>query len=209
MIAAALDQIARHKLVMIDLDGTLYREEEYLRAGYAAIGAHCGARFGIDGAALADFLIDGFGARGRRMLFQDACSRFGLPAGAIEEMKVCLHNVQVSGGLSLDPRMETLLETLCTRGIAHCVITNGTLVQQQNKIAQLLPANCLEGVKIYYAALYAPKPDPAALLAACADFGVAPTEAIMIGDSVADRGAATAAGCAYLDVSQLPALDSN
>jgi phosphoglycolate phosphatase len=39
------------------------------------------------------------------------------------------------------------------------------------------------------------KPDPAPLVYACAQFGIAPSDMLMIGDSVNDAQAARAAGC--------------
>jgi len=45
-----------------------------------------------------------------------------------------------------------------------------------------------------------PKPHPDGLLSACAQLGVAPGEALMIGDSAWDLEAARAAGCAFVGV---------
>ena len=45
-----------------------------------------------------------------------------------------------------------------------------------------------------------PKPHPDGLVAACAQLGVAPSEALMIGDSAWDLEAARAAGCAFVGV---------
>jgi phosphoglycolate phosphatase len=70
---------------------------------------------------------------------------------------------------------EPLLEDLGVRGFFEIVISGDTLPQK--------------------------KPDPAPLLHAAEHFGVSPSEALMVGDSVSDVKAARAAGFAIVCMS--------
>ncbi len=52
--------------------------------------------------------------------------------------------------------------------------------------------------EVWFAVVPRPKPAPDMVLAACELLGVAPTEAVMVGDSSYDRDAARAAGVRFI-----------
>jgi len=189
------------RLVLFDLDDTLYPEITYLDAGYAACGEALARQHPkIDAAHVAAHLQKRFRLFGRQRLFQDVCTQFDLPTAAVQTMMDALRSVQVPWGLEIVPPMADLLRRLRERRIPIAIVTNGNLEQQVNKVSQLRPKALVDDVAVYYCARYRPKPYPDAIAAALADHGVASNEAVFVGDGVVDEQAAAAAQVEFVHV---------
>ena len=93
-----------------------------------------------------------------------------------------------------------LLEDLEAANIATAVASNGPMAKMQ---ASLRPSGLWERFdgRIYSGHVFAPKPAPDMLLAACEAAGVAPRHTVMVGDTSYDMDMARNAGCLALGVS--------
>ncbi|WP_432565183.1 HAD family hydrolase [Kineococcus sp. SYSU DK003] len=92
------------------------------------------------------------------------------------------------------PDVEAALSDLHTRGLQVAVLTNGTHQQQNDKITAIGLADRL-GPVLTAEQLGVAKPRPQAFLTACARLGLAPQQAVYVGDNhVVDVLAARAAG---------------
>lgn len=186
--------LAPFELLILDLDGTLYDETIYLHAAYATIARDAAAMTGQAAGTIEAFLRESFASEGRSGLFDRMATKFGLSADHLTRALASLRGVVVPGGLMLYPAMADLIDWAKIRGKKLAVLTNGNVVQQKNKVAQLaLPG----GIKVYFANQSAPKPSPLAVQRILADFSCPPGAAILIGDDPVDEGAARAAGIAF------------
>lgn len=108
------------------------------------------------------------------------------------------HYLAINGDASaLYPDVIAGLQSMRAKGLRLACVTNKPL-------AFALPLMEKKGLKGYFEVVYGgdsfahKKPDPIALLQVCADFKLAPEQALAIGDSSNDAKAARAAACPVL-----------
>lgn len=110
------------------------------------------------------------------------------------------HYAEINGQLSaLYPGVIEGLQAFRRKGLRLACVTNKPSMFTEPLMAKM-------GLLKYFDALYSAdslprkKPDPLPLLTACQLFGLAPHQAVAIGDSINDALAARAAGCRLLNV---------
>ena len=110
------------------------------------------------------------------------------------------HYLAINGDYSsVYPGVSEGLEALRAKGLRLACVTN-------KPIAFALPLLEKTGLRRHFEIVYGgdslpkKKPDPYPLLKVCEDFGLAPSQAVAIGDSSNDAHAARAAGCRVLNV---------
>lgn len=189
----------RPKAIVFDLDGTLVDSApEIASALNAAV-----SKNGIDPFPLAE--VQGFIGGGAAVALQRAlkCRGVELDEAAFKSMLGVFYEVyaEVSKkGNGLYPGVIETLSVLDDRAVPLGVCTNK---------AAPITAIALEalGIRRFFASVVGArddiprKPAPDMLLAALADLGARPSEALVIGDSRSDVGSARAAGCPVIAVS--------
>jgi phosphoglycolate phosphatase len=185
---------ARPRAVLFDLDGTLLHTAPDLAAAANAMLAELGlpAR---DPAVIATYIGKGIPKLVERSLAgsHDAAAEPALLARALPIYE--RHYAAESGKRSVPfPGVVAGLRVLHGARVPLACITN----KAERFSVDLLRRTALHG---FFDALVCgdtvvrKKPDPEPVLAACARLGVAPRDALMIGDSANDVQAARAAGC--------------
>lgn len=189
----------RPKAIVFDLDGTLVDSApEIASALNAAV-----SKNGIDPFPLAE--VQGFIGGGAAVALQRAlkCRGVEIDEAAFKSMLGVFYEVyaEVSKkGNGLYPGVIETLSVLDDRAVPLGVCTNK---------AAPITAIALEalGIRRFFASIVGArddiprKPAPDMLLAALADLGARPSEALVIGDSRSDVGSARAAGCPVIAVS--------
>ncbi len=176
------------RAVLFDMDGVLVKSDEaWFRVVEAA-----GVRFRGRPITREEFFPTfGQGTDADVTAFRLSCTAEALDAFYAAELVRHLDAVWVN------PDARPLLDVLARRGTATAVVTNtvGPLARDILRHARLEGAfGCLataDRVKHN-------KPAPDLVLLACAELGVRPAEAVMVGDSKYDRGAAQAAGVRFV-----------
>lgn len=142
---------------------------------------------------------------GSLVLIEKAAKRAGLPLDAagkadIVERFMDVYRQVSSEGRGLYPGASELLDTLRRAGIGTAICTNKPAPVTEIAVKALGLTPLVDWV-IGAREDVPKKPAPDMLLACCTALGVAPAATIMVGDSGADRGAATAAGmpCVLVD----------
>ena len=179
------------RAALIDLDGTLVDTLDEIRAAANAMFREAG-RAEITREAAAAAIGRGARAFVERFLGSDEAERW-LPA--------YMHHYRLHNGTSaaLYPGVREGVELMRTAGLGLACVTN----KPRELVVQLLEKLALaEFFTVIVAGgdTRANKPDPEPLHLACARLGVAPENAVMIGDSENDALAARAAGSVSLTV---------
>lgn len=192
------NSFTKYKLVIFDLDDTLYPEREYLFSAYESIAKLVADRSGSNEWVYSEYLKKSFINGGRGNLFDSFINEFNLSnLVSIQEMLLILRTNCCE--LTLYRKAKDLLDYLQNEGVKSVIFTNGNLTQQHNKINCLKLKDSYPAVAVYYASEYEPKPSPVGLKAILLDFNINSKKALVIGDSTTDYEAAKAAGIEYLD----------
>jgi len=125
----------RRRLVVLDIDDTLYLERDYVRSGFVAVGAWARDELGVDG--LGERAWAAFEAGVRRTIFDDVLAGTGLD----DTREIVPRLVEVYR--SHAPTIEMLadardwLDSLAPH-VAVAVVTDGPLASQQAKADALV-----------------------------------------------------------------------
>lgn len=189
------------KLVLLDLDGTLLDTIPDLANAANGMRADLGLP-PLPLALLATFVGKGMQVLVRRAMTGDASLEGPLPDG-FEHALACFqrHYRELNGAdTRVYPGVIAGLDAMHAQGLPLAVVTN----KPQAYTPPLLARMGLDGyfpIVVCGDTCARKKPEAEPLLHACGLAGVAPAEALMIGDSINDTQAARAAGCAALAVS--------
>jgi phosphoglycolate phosphatase len=184
----------RVKAVMIDLDGTLADTIPDLAAAANMMLRELG-RPVLEIERIRDFVGKGIPKLVERALAGsiEGSAPADLMARALPIFERCY--AEVNGRHSvLYPGVSEGLQALRSMQLPLACVTNKSGRFTVPLLEQLGIARFFDQV-IAGDALPQKKPDPAQLLHACRGFGIAPSEMLMIGDSLNDAQAARAAGC--------------
>jgi phosphoglycolate phosphatase len=182
--------------VLFDLDGTLLDTIADLATAANLMLAELGRP------ALGQAQIHGFVGKGVDNLVYRCLSEGGAPVSSVETGAALAafrrHYTRVNGEATQPyPDVPDLLAALAARGLKLAIVTN-------KATAFTLPLLEQFGIARHFGAvvcgdtLPVRKPDPAMIDHACAQLGVEPARALMIGDSANDALAARAAGVPVL-----------
>lgn len=114
------------KVIVFDLDDTLYKEIDFLKSGYRAIVEAIGHPEAFD------FMLDCY-FHGENA-FQSVIDKYNL-SYTVEQLLVIYRNHKPS--ISLDPSTVATLDVLKASGAIMCLLTDGRSVTQRNKIEAL------------------------------------------------------------------------
>lgn len=177
--------IEKYKLFVVDLDNTLYNERDYLINGYKLISEYVDVENCTNNSGeYSDFLIKEFDSHGREKLFDKFLKHFGLKV-SIESLLKILREQKTP--IQLFPESKLLLDMLIDAQKKVYILTNGNIIQQQNKVELLGIKKNYPTIMVDYASLYEPKPSPLSLLHIIKSAEVLKEECIMIGDSDIDE----------------------
>lgn len=175
------------KAVLFDLDDTLYREQDFVEQAFrnvAGIMADHLARKGMRDEAPTPESLSGQMVRlmeeeGRGEIFNRLCERYEVDIPVRELVRIYR---ETEPALSLYPDGEELLVWLENRNMKTGLITDGNVQVQYRKIRALGLDKRLNVVLASYD-LGLTKPDPEVYAYCIGKLGIAPEEALYIGDN--------------------------
>ena len=199
MNAPELRLLTGIRAAIIDLDGTMVDTAPDFQAAINRMRAELDLA-PLDLETIKEFVGKGSENLMRRVLgtdfgAEDVERRFGQ---ALQRYQY--HYAEINGLHSqVYPEVHVGLAAMQARGLSLACVTN-------KPIAFARPLLEKTGLLPFFEVIYGgdslprKKPDPLPMLTVCRDFGVAPREAVAIGDSSNDAEAARAAGCRSLTV---------
>ncbi len=170
---------------VFDLDDTLYAEADYLTGAYKEIGTMLAGKYQLPAGDFFRFLEEDYRKGLRSGLFDRLISHFGLPPGEMEHMLQVLRTFTPQVSFRLLPGVPQLFQKLISSGKQICILTNGNVKQQENKIRHIDWEGYRDHLFIVYANTHTPKPDPAPWHFLVSSTTV--TRPVYIGDSENDR----------------------
>lgn len=168
------------KLLIFDLDDTLYNEKEYVASGFRAVAEFVFLKKELNKDEVFNFLMDSFKSNGRGRNFNELIEKFNL-SDMTPELLVGVYREHVPE-VALYPGVKELLNNLKNNYVL-VLLTNGWVDVQKMKIKALEAENYFD--KIFFAqedGLEFRKPNPKYFLKILSHYRIAPNEALMIGD---------------------------
>lgn len=192
--------LADYDCFLLDFDGTLYNETDYLFPAYQKIAAQLADKYSVDEKTIADYLQSNFSTNGRANLFNELCRHFQIPESDIPALLEILRTNRTAAPIPLFKKMHWLIGELIKAGKLVFVVTNGNAVQQKNKVSMVSWQGLDKQLTFVYATEHKPKPDTAAFDFIRKHYTVSPDKTVMIGDTTTDEEFAANAGIAFIHV---------
>ena len=189
-----------YKCIIFDLDNTLYEENLYLFSSYKTIGQLIEKKYNIPSKNIYDFLKTEFLQFGRKKIFNSLIEKYDISENEIHEFLIVLRNHKLSKKLNVFPEMMKLITFLIENEIKICVLTNGNILQQKNKISQIDWKGKEKYIQFFYANEIEPKPSPKGVLYILEKFKLNNQDVIFIGDSEVDMESAINADIEFVNV---------
>lgn len=121
------------KVLVFDLDDTLYLERDYVRSGFECVGQSLRDRYGISGAGLYAWKLFKEGVRGDT--FNRIAAKFELPQESVQLMVSIYREHEPM--IALEPDAEKFLDDLEPDVIGTGIITDGFAAGQWKKVRAL------------------------------------------------------------------------
>lgn len=176
-----------YSVFIFDLDNTLYCENDYLFAAYHQVAKNIQKNYKIPESIISDFLKQSFLEYGRQNLFKRLLEHFELPDYKLDSFLTELRTVEISPKIKLNKDTLNNLNDLVRKNKKIFVLTNGNLIQQQNKIKNIDWKGLESNIKFYFANLYQPKPSGISLDILISENNFERRNCLMIGDQEIDK----------------------
>jgi len=183
-------QISSKRLIILDLDDTLYSEKSWLFPAYDSIASFSGVP------EAAHFMKEYFLRHGRSRIFQAVRQVFPAMKGTTHEWLEIMHNQDIL----LTP-FHWVTRFLTEFSYIHqCIVTNGNTRQQLNKFRAI--ARCLPSPppRLFCCNNWAPKPSPNISDYLLKAYNLKPDDCIVIGDSHIDLAFASNSNFHFIQV---------
>jgi len=177
------------KYYLFDLDNTLYNENIYLFTAYFKIANYLDNKYRNNSRLeYYHFLIDEFLRSGRINLFQKFFNKYRINEGEIDSLLKILRTQNISPKIELKNDIYDILKQLLSLNKKLAIITNGSVQQQKNKVAQINWKGLLNSINVIYAEEYESKPGIQSFSKITSEFNdFNLNHYLFIGDSVIDK----------------------
>ncbi len=173
------------KGVLFDVDDTLYDERTFVRSGFGAVARHLQERFGWKAEALVEEMLQLLAERGRGAIFDEILRRRGQEDPGLVRVLVDVYRGH-QPAIQLFPDVRPVLGELRRRGLRLGLVTDG---HQEVQLRKLEALGLLDLVHVAVRTdtlgreFWKPHVKPFAL--ALEQLGLAPEEALYVGNDVA------------------------
>lgn len=168
------------KVLVFDLDDTLYPEIEFVKSGFKAVADFLNKNFGISGSE-AFVLMNAELKNGRGAIFDKVLKNFGIESKRLVNQSVSVYRKH-SPDIALSPDAIRCLNRF--KAYPKYLVTDGNKIVQGNKVKVLGLNKIMNHCFITHRyGVHNSKPSPYCFLKICARESVAPSNVLYIGDN--------------------------
>jgi len=168
------------RLVIFDLDDTLYPEIQFVYSGFLKVSEYLSKKLDIDRLKLFEFLISSFEKGIRRNNFDLLLEKFGIEEDVGTLVQIYRNHYPK---ISLYPDSKYILEYLKSRTFKIALITDGYPVTQFNKIGALRLTRYLDAISVNDISRGESKLYEKSFLKVLKALDVQPDKAVYVGDA--------------------------
>lgn len=185
-----MKNLDKYSTIIFDLDNTLYNEIEYLINAYRFISENISSRnHSCPPNEIFNFILNEFKINGRKNLYQKTVDKFSIGNYSLNEFLNDMRIVPIpENSIKINSKLYSFVKDSIDK-FNIFIVTNGTLVQQKNKIRSVdIP--CKDQIKIIYCDSFGidkRKPDPYFIEFLTKEFKINRNEMIFIGDGNEDQ----------------------
>lgn len=198
-----------YRIIIFDLDDTIYNELLYLKQAYRYIGeCLCQAVSDCESTPdeISSFLFLEFEKEGRSKLYEKLSNKYNIGNFCLDDFLKCMRTVPLrQGSLKINSDMYNLIDKLIKKEKMVFILTNGNIDQQKNKINSLdFPHK--DKIKVYYASSMGfnlQKPNPYFVNKIKISCSSIESDIIFIGDSEVDKKTAFNSDIDFINVQDL------
>ena len=195
------NNFSNYDLIIFDLDNTLYKETDYLYVAYKEISLFLSKIIKLDPNDIYSFIISEFEEKGRNNLLDKVFYKYSIEKTNF--LKKCLSIMQTT---NISPLIELnynavfmLKEAIKNRHC--CILTNGNVTQQKNKIKSINWQPIYSIPKVFYANELKPKPSSYSFKFISEYFNLKNEgKVLMVGDSNIDYNFSKSVGADFLKI---------
>jgi putative hydrolase of the HAD superfamily len=170
------------RLIVFDMDDTLYPEAEYVRSGFGAVADYVGRNLDIPSSRFLDACLRAYEDEGSGRVFNVAVSETGLGADVVPKLVDVYRTHRPR--IKLYPGMHDLLSDLRLTS-RTAVLSDGHLTAQEQKAVALHLASLVDEVLLTDAfGRDAWKPSPQCFEVLTCRFGIGASDASYVGDNL-------------------------
>ncbi|OGF30834.1 hypothetical protein A3H09_00805 [Candidatus Falkowbacteria bacterium RIFCSPLOWO2_12_FULL_45_13] len=195
------------KLVLFDLDDTLYDEADFVKSGLGAVAEYLAVSHGLDQSAAYKAMIKHFKKQGRGKIFNQTLSEFKINPTAVLIKKLVSLYRRHRPEIKVYQGVRPLLERLKSSGLKLALVTDTNWRVQARKLNALGIAKYFDRI-IFTDKLNLKKPDLKIYRQIFKKFMVRPLEVLCVGDDpTCDFIGARTAGCQTIRIRQGRLMD--
>lgn len=124
------------KVIVFDLDDTLFSEVEYVKSGFMAVAKYFEDKFSLDSNLLYDFMLKELETNGRGKIFDNMLKTFDIYSKKNVEKAILLYRTH-KPNIVLPKESLDILNYFNSKNIPIYIVTDGNKIVQNNKIEAL------------------------------------------------------------------------
>jgi FMN phosphatase YigB (HAD superfamily) len=192
----------RKTAFIFELDNVLYPEKDYLYQVYYLFAHLMEYTELLDAKAMISLMTETYEAKGKYAVFEAVKAKFGINPKYQYNFENLVATAKLPLKLLLYKNMLDLLQEIVIDRKKIFIVTNGSPIQQLNKIKQMEWHGLEDYLTCYFAEETIPKPEPDVLHLILKEHNLQRRDMIMIENSETDRFCAEACGIDNLNVKE-------
>jgi FMN phosphatase YigB (HAD superfamily) len=192
----------RKKAFIFELDNVLYPEKDYLYQVYYLFAALLEYTELIDAKTATDTMINTYNTEGRGLVFDRLSEKLDVNEKYRDNFGQLLLTAKLPLKLLLYENMLNLLQEIVIDRKKLFIVTNGSPLQQLNKIKQTEWHGLESYLTVYFADEVAAKPEPDVIHVLLKDHDLLRRDILMIENAEADRLCADVCGIDYINAGE-------
>lgn len=172
------------KVIIFDLDDTLYNEIDYVKSGFKEVSRFFSQKYDLDEEALFSTMIENLNLHGRGKVFDNTLSHFNILSKTNIKKSISLYRKHIPN-LILPKESKKILQYYKDLNVPIYLVTDGNKIMQHNKIKGLNIEKTFKKVFITHRyGVKNAKPSPYCFIKIAEEEKVEYSDVVYIGDNI-------------------------